>query len=597
MEWYRELQFIAAVGMPSDLVDAYGTTINGMWAATEYLSDEYLDSVHAKGNRALFSIPLTALTPKFYEAQEDRYLIDQACRDIDGNTSLVPWYYWESLPVYSICFYSSTFRNYLIERCRKGIERGFDVVNLDEIQTSIGLMDRDSGSSGFCSECLGRFKKHLREGADTDSSIANLEDDTLRRRLREDDTLYDQYRRFHYGEAYRVVKEFIQELRAIAQQINPKFAITANMGYLGNLVSAKGELWGLMWGELIDFVMMENDYKPVDATHLLLPRGKFTAWYRLGGAFSSHAPVWICPSIHVPKQMAGEKRTTYYTLMFLEAYANNGRWGYYWWPGVDVETRIEATAPEQLKHYTNLLKQNREYFENLTTENAIAILYLNSSMLKRPEAHFKYLALAQALSEAGYQYDVIYAGDNLYTTDELDFSVLSRYKAILLPEAQNLTASQATVLDQYARGYGFKLIQFLQHPSQPAVQFGSVYEENMLMNFWKEYQDVDRSRIEACISPQTNRPIRTSHPLVNISRYKKGDNTILHFINYDYDQSRDFVTPVEELKVQLPWNGKQEPLLRWISLDGEKQLECRRVDGRLYFTVPRLDLYGLAVLS
>ena len=25
--------------------------------------------------------------------------------------------------------------------------------------------------------------------------------------------------------------------------------------------------------------------------------------------------------------------------MFLEAYANGGRWGYYWWPGVDPETR------------------------------------------------------------------------------------------------------------------------------------------------------------------------------------------------------------------------------------------------------------------
>ena len=35
--------------------------------------------------------------------------------------------------------------------------------------------------------------------------------------------------------------------------------------------------------------------------------------------------------------------------MFLEAYANGGRWGYYWWPGVDDETRRAATAPDALK--------------------------------------------------------------------------------------------------------------------------------------------------------------------------------------------------------------------------------------------------------
>lgn len=598
MSWYHDLHFIAAVSMPDDLVDAYGTTINGMWAAPEQRTDEYIASEHARGNRVLFSVPLIALTPKVYSDPDLRYLTGEACRDIEGNTSLVPWYYWEAEPVYSICFYSSAFRDYLLERCKTGIARGLDVVNLDEINTSLGLMNRKPGGSGFCVRCLDRFREHVRQTPGLDGALAEMDDTALRQRLREDDQLYEQYHHFHDVEAYGVVVDFVRELREFAKEQNPEFAITANLAYLGNLVPDHGDLWGLMWGELIDFVMMENVYQPErEGPHLLLPRGKFSAWYRLGSAFSSHAPVWICPSINVPRQMAGEKRSTYYTLMFLEAYANYGRWGYYWWPGVDVETRVKATAPEQIKDYTRLFKQHRQYFENLTTENSLAILYLNSSMRARPEAHFKYLALAQALSEAGYQFDVIYGGDGIYSTDALDLDLLSGYKAILLPEGDHMTVSQAEVLTRYARMHGRRLIQFAQHPARPPVHHGSVYEDEVLFNFWKQYREEDRQRIAACVRSPSISPIRISQPLVNVSRYRNGDDTILHFINFDYDPSSDTVAQVRDLKVQLPWNGKKEPRLRWIGLEGEQQLECQRMDGELFFTVPRLDLYGLAVVS
>lgn len=597
MGWYNDLQFIAAVGMPGDLVDAYGTTINGMWAAPEFLSDQYLESVHAKGNRALFSVPLIALTPKFYAAPEDHYLIEEACQDIYGHTSLVPWYYWEALPVYSLCFYSSKFRGYLLERCRKGIERGFDVVNLDEIQTSIGLMNRKPGSSGFCPNCLERFRKNVRDTVGMDPALAGLDDENLRQRLHDDDVLYEQYRSFHNMEVFRVVTDFIQDLRAMAEKANPKFAITANVGYLGNLVPVNGDLWGLMWGELIDFVMMENDYKPLSDTHLLLPRGKFTAWYRLGSAFSTHAPVWICPSINVPKQLAGEKRTEYYTLMFLEAYANNGRWGYYWWPGVDVETRAKATAPEQIKDYTRLFKQHRDLFEQASTENTVAILYLNSSMHERPQAHFKYIALAQALSEAGYQYDVIYGGDGIYTTDALDLNQLRRYRAILVPESGYLTPSQKETLSSYTAEDGCELIQFVQNPAEHGLTHGSMYDEEVLFRFWKEYRDEDRQQIVDWVKSLPARPICTSQATVNVIRYVKDGKTILHFLNYDYDEAQDRVAQVNDMTVQVPWKGSKVPELRWISLDGEQQIPCCLKDEELTFEIPELSLYGLALLS
>ena len=599
MEWYHQLHFISAVAMPEDLAERYGTTINGMWAAPEQRTKLMIDAAHAKGCRVLFSVPLIALTPKVYSVPGHRYLIDEACRDIHGNPSLVPWYYWESEPVYSICFYSSKFRRYLLDRCQEGIERGMDVVNLDEINTSLGLMNRKAGGSGFCANCLGRFKKHIqqetaRHPAGLNAGLAEVDDNTLRQRLRDDDALYQQYQRFHEREAFNVAVELIQELRSYAQARNPHFAITANLAYLGNLVPVHGDLWGPMWGEQIDFVMMENIYRPEPGgEHLLLPRGKFTAWYRLGSAFSSQAPTWICPSIMVPKQFAGEKRIEYYLLMFVEAYANGGRWGYYWWPGVDVETRLRATAPEQLIDYIRFIRQHQNYFEDTSTYNTLAILYLNSAIRKRPESHFKYLALGQALAEAGYQYDVLYGGDGIYSSDDLDMQRLSRYKAILIPEAGNLTDTQAHALAQFSG----ELIVFVQNQAEYRLARGTAQDEAMLFRFWRNYRDDDRQQITECISQYASARIRTSRVLVNVVRYSKNDEQILHFVNYDYDAAQDLVSPVENLSVRIPWADSRLPELRWLSLDGEQRHPCRLEGGELVFEIPRLELYGLAILN
>src|SRR5262249_29899129 len=157
--------------------------------------------LHSGGRRVLFSVPMIALTPGVYRSDADRHLLDEVCRDIDGNKSPVSWYYWEPEPVYSTCIYSPVFRRYLLERFHDGIDRGMDVVNRDEINTSIGLMNRQAGGSGFCPTCLTRFRTHLHEVADA-PDLLRLEDSALRLRLKRDDDLYARYHKFHEREAF-----------------------------------------------------------------------------------------------------------------------------------------------------------------------------------------------------------------------------------------------------------------------------------------------------------------------------------------------------------------------------------------------------------
>ena len=187
MEWYRQVQFIAAVPMPPEMADEFGTTVNGMWASPEFGDTDLVAELHRGGRRVLFSVPLIALVPRVYEEPGFEYLLGETCRDIAGRASGVRLVLLGAQAVYAACIYSDAFRRYLLDRCKHGVDMGMDVVNLDEIMMSVGLMNRDARGTGFCDRCLTRFRSHLRDGArrnsrtptTTPSSIASVRDDAL----------------------------------------------------------------------------------------------------------------------------------------------------------------------------------------------------------------------------------------------------------------------------------------------------------------------------------------------------------------------------------------------------------------------------------
>jgi hypothetical protein len=589
MEWYRQVQFVSAVAMPPGIATVFGTTVNGMWADPERLPADDVAAAHEKGQRVLFSVPMIALVPRVYEATPT--LLDEVCRDVAGDPAECDWYYWESKPVYAACIYSETFRRYLFDRCVEGIDRGMDVVNLDEIMTSVGLMNRDPRGSGFCPRCLEAFRRHLLGPGD--ATLAALDDDALRDAVRHDDVLYGQYRQFHEREAFAVMTGFIGELHAYTAGRRPDFTISANVGYLGSAVSAFGTLWGCLWGPHLDFVLLENHYRVErGGPHLLLPRGTFAPVYRLGSSFMG-APTWICPSIVVPRELAGQQRHGYYLLMFLEAYANGGRWGYYWWPGVDAETRLRATAPEALKRYIRFIADHRKLYEDAVPVNDLAILYADGPILRRPGTHSKYLALAQALLERGYQFDVIYGGDGTFNPDELDPSTLARYRAILLPEARDLSAAPAATLRAFASAGG-EVVAFSPSPLDDGTARRA--DGGLLDGFWRHYRDEDREQILAHVPALPAARIEASAPEVGVSRYGLGERQVIHLLSYRYEAATDTVGSVADLRLRIPWpDGDATCTL--LAPGVERPVECHAAGSALEVSVPELDPYAVLVIE
>jgi hypothetical protein len=426
-----------------------------------------------------------------------------------------------------------------------------------------------------------------------DDPLGNARDDALRRELERDDSLYRRYRTFHEREAFDVMIGFISGLRAYAADRNPGFAISANVGYLGNLVGRFGALWGCLWGPHLDFILMENDYRvEPDGPHLVLPRGSFLPWYRLGGAITG-VPTWICPSINVPRQLAGERRLRYYELMFLEAYANGGRWGYYWWPGVDVEERRAATAPEALKEHIGFIRANHDLYERPGAPNEAAIVYAEGSILRRPEGHLRYLALAQTLAEAGCQFDVVYVGDGAFNPAALDPERLRPYRTILLPEARDLEAGPTAALSDFAQGGG-TVVAFTDTPLDPSLT--RRVSGDLLTEVWRHYREEDRARVVVSADLPASALVGCSERGVGVVRSIQEDRQVFHLLSYRYDEATDSVDPATDFTLRIPWDGPvTDCTLR--SLAGERSLASSVENGTLLVEVPRIDPYAVLVVT
>jgi hypothetical protein len=590
--------------MPVEWAREFGVTVNGMWDNQERWDRAAVEQAHREGRRVLIDRRLMALEAKYYEREENRHLLEETCRDIFGGKAEVEWYFWDQKPVYSMCFYSRPFRDYLLAGYRRAVDIGIDILSLDEPQTHIALMTRKPKGSGFCPRCLELFCKHLeRDSAARQragvSSVADLRKQDyapLLQRLRDNDSLYEEYAVFHARTAFKTVEEFVGEVRALGN-----IAVTANVAGLGS--GTRGSrLWGAQWGELVDFVLAEEYYVAAPKgfqgrpDHKLLPRGKFLSSYRLASSFRSHAPAWLTPQIFIPDQLRGRKTLNYYVLMFLESYANNGRFGFYWWPGVDKETRRAATLPEEIKDYRGFINTNRQYCEGCTTANQLLVIYASSGVMAVPEGHYKYLALAQALAEAGYQYDVIYSGDDIFTPSKLDPAMLGRYRAVLVAEAANLTAGQREALAGYAEGGG-NVIAYSANDIGAGPRVTTLTDDR-LMQFWRDYRDDLRAAVVAPLAEFETARVRTSDPLVSVVRYRKGDEHICHILNYDYREADDTIVGKRKVEINLPWTEAGRPTtVRWLTLQGEERLDCRVNAGRLEFTVPSVDPYGLAVIG
>jgi hypothetical protein len=279
--------------------------------------------------------------------------------------------------------------------------------------------------------------------------------------------------------------------------------------------------------------------------------------------------------------------------MYVEAYAHGGRWGYYWWPGVDVETRMAATVPVELVTYGRFSREHRDLFEESRSANELAILYADGPISRRPPSHLRYLALAQALEEGGFQFDVMYGGDGRFNEDALDPGALSRYRTVALPEARGLGAAQRAALEAHARAGG-DVVAFTESPLDPALVRRA--DGTALDAFWCDHRDEDGHRIMTDVDAPSTSRIESSDPGVRVIRYENGDRQVLHLMNHRYDEPTDTVATVVDLRLRIPWRHADARCTMMVPGE-ESRLDTRIAEGVLSVDVPVLRAYAVLVLE
>ena len=130
-------------------------------------------------------------------------------------------------------------------------------------------------------------------------------------------------------------------------------------------------------------------------------------------------------------------------------------------------------------------------------------------------------------------------------------------------------------------------------PTSPGRRFVT-YADDVLTRLWSTYEDKDRAM---SLAPLRNVPrIIVSAPRVVPTRYRCGRETIIHLLNYAYDESSDSVEPATALEVALPWNGEQADA-RLLTPARSSSLSARVEGETLVVSIDRIDLYGLLVLK
>jgi hypothetical protein len=205
----------------------------------------------------------------------------------------------------------------------------------------------------------------------------------------------------------------------------------------------------------------------------------------------------------------------------------------------------------------------------------------------------KYLALAQALYERGYQFDVIYGGDGTFNPDELDPEALVRYRAILLPEARDLGAAPTAALRAFARAGG-EVVAF----SPGRLDDGTARQagEELLDAFWRHYRDEDREQILAHVPALPSAKIGASAPGVGVTRYSLGDRQVVHLISYRYDQATDAIGSIADLRLRIPWS-RDDAACTLLTPEYERRLDCHAAGSALEVTVPELDPYAVLLIG
>lgn len=544
---------------------------------------EYVRTLHSAGMAVASNFPTEQGSTTVID--DPAFLQRTACRDIYGSTSFALWI--QPNPPYLPCNNNPDWDDFLAQRAREHVDGEVDAIHIDEVEGIEGQLY----TAGFCPFCMAGFRSYLKTHFSPSDLLARFgitDVDTFDygAYLRNhgvyqisgdpDPALRTEFVKFQLLSRYDQIGALITETRQYAQQQYGRYvAFGANTFFM----SANKQLFL----PFMDFVVYENSLD-------FPPRGEYLGTHLLARAALPHRWAVMFPNIVdlLDFQAGGDWDVFLHWLS--EAYAAGEGflvpYDAYAFGGGQSSVTGQITLPAQLvRPYADLFKQ---YYPQVGQSHMLADVgvvypyrqvldeYIDRGYATPWEAseptHQLFLDMTRILQNDHIQFNVVYVGDGTFVKRPLDDDDLIRYKALVIPDTWTPDADEQRILNTYRLCGGH------------IVKSGDVVDGSAL------------GELGSLSSVSTDAP-----PTVGIVSARSGSTVLLHFINYAYDgQAHRFTdTGPFNVSIALPAGLTCTDTSLAMSEPGKPSaaLGFTTTDRRLYFTVPDVHIYSLAVFG
>ncbi|QGN34942.1 hypothetical protein [Microlunatus sp. Gsoil 973] len=491
------------------------------------------------------------------------------------------------------------WREYLKGVIRTQIDAGVDGIQFDEAETPITSLQY---GGCFCHTCMKGFRTFLQQSpvrppelTDEDLTTFHYGEWLLSRGYdfttnREQTPLFDAYMSFQRRNIVTYFGELADYAREYARQQGRQIKITGNF-----------------------FNLFEHYYPMREKVDVLVTEMRNTthrqpAWYRHAAGFGGEKPVVVVENPYggvVPdllKALQAGREFDRFRMSIYEAAALgvNMSLPYGSWMGSEIEDAFYA--PDELCiEAGNFLADHEDLFAT-TSYSRQAVIFSAGSAFRRvapPDLmgdtgdnrenrqiadRGPFWTAAEALSDAGHVYDVVYFPDDTLGNDHITADALDQYSTVVLPGCSYLTDGQTAAVVR-ALDRGAQVIaaddlcsdrpEITEHPALQRVA---------------QPADVAEAVERQLIGPELSEAAYT------IARLPDGDAAI-HLIRYDYDPVTDTVPVLDHarLEVTLPEGFTR---VTAFSPDDGFRADLTSVDGQTYrLRLDNVPLYGILHLS
>jgi arylsulfatase A-like enzyme len=529
------------------------------------------------------------------------------------------------------CLNNKGFREFFEERLKALIDSGADGVHIDELQTR-----SFAHQEGYCDACMAGFRDYLEakySPAELQAryNIADIASFDFRNRLTEEGNLetapesllHREWWLYQLSSLVQQETDIVSFCKAYAREEGRDFVVSANSFEPEQNADRALEMTFTDFSSIGTGMTIRVRKGGRFVTELRIPPSySYLPLYRMAQGLTPDKPVTLFidgpGGTSTMKDLSQQRQRDIVRWMFAEAYAAGARF-HVPYPSLDYYAPLE-----ECQQYVRFIRDNREVYDGAENLADVGVLFSFASEIwdhwvqaesGEPSHNRQYYGLAQALTDASIQYQVVFAPDGNVLRDTLTLEDLLQHETLIVPWAYALSDRHVELLHDYASS-GRQLIvvgdlaTFDEEKNRRLADVvpdlarpgASTYPE---LDFEAYLADPRNPQGEAIRDQLASlipaRLVTVSNPWVTAQLARQDDTFYCHLINKELGDSGFVTQKGVQLTIALPANMSlpaTNALYASPDLESGKPtpVTISRQDGTVEATIPQLNVYGVLTI-